>query len=270
MQINLISKSNQTKGFNTFTGNEISKGNKKPTRYKHYEQMSDEHLMMHSVVKAHKQVENSNKMRLFKSMPAITTALVGTSIALAQPGTLAAEAGRGLGFVVATKAADVVMDFSTKEFPKTKKHDNINNNKKEKPIKKALAITGALLATSVATLGIVAIKKNSKTINSTLSKTGEFLTSELTKLKDEINATKLGKYIDKTVTPFLEKHPKLTSALSFQIPLGTILAGSLATSKLYSSLSNDVKKNASKNFIKGKLVQEIARKEFDSIDAKEV
>ena len=72
-----------------------------------------------------------------------------------------------------------------KEFPKTKKHDNINNNKKEKPIKKALAITGALLATSVATLGVVAIKKNSKAINSALSKTGEFLTSELTKLKDD-------------------------------------------------------------------------------------
>ena len=84
----------------TFTGSENSDKASRKVRYKHYEQMSDENLKLKSVLKAHREVQESSKMRLFKAMPEITTALIGTSLALAQPGKLAAKAGAGLGFLV--------------------------------------------------------------------------------------------------------------------------------------------------------------------------
>ena len=53
-------------------------------------------------------------------------------------------------------------------------------------------------------------------------------------------------------------------------PFGLLVAGVEAKEALSKSISKDFKKEANKNFIKGKLVQDIARKEFDKIDAEEV
>jgi hypothetical protein len=81
--------------------------------------MSDDVLQLRSVLKANKDVQESNKMRLFKAMPELTTILLGTTIALTQPGKLAAKAGAGLGFLVLTSALCAGSNAISDKFEKT-------------------------------------------------------------------------------------------------------------------------------------------------------
>ena len=83
-----------------FRGNSNPSQSGRVLRYKHFEQIDDDTLKLKSIVQAHQTVQQSNKMKLFKAMPAIATTLLTTSIALAQPGKFAAKAAAGLGFLV--------------------------------------------------------------------------------------------------------------------------------------------------------------------------
>ena len=79
-------------------------------RYKHFEQMDEDTLMLRSVLKAHSEVEKSNKSKLFKAMPAIATGMIGTAFALTQPGKLSGKIASGVGFLVAALVTDKVSD----------------------------------------------------------------------------------------------------------------------------------------------------------------
>ena len=104
MEITNISKCHKPYHSGTFKGSENVKGK---VRYKHFEQLSDDVLSVRSILKAHKEVENSNKMRAFKAIPTLTTALIGTSIAIAQPGKLSKKMSAGLGFLMLSKGIDL-------------------------------------------------------------------------------------------------------------------------------------------------------------------
>ena len=237
----------------SFKGEDSTSSTRK-VRYKHYEQMSDEVLSLRSVLKAHKEVQESNKMRLFKAMPEITTALIGTTIALTQPGKLAAKAGAGLGFLALSKIVNAVGDKI------------IENNKKQKDekfnAKKALKTT-AKVALSLGTIALgAATLKNSKA--------SSFFKKEAVQLAKEINSTKLGKFVEKTILPFTTKHSKAVDAIGAFAPFGIIAGSAMAQLNLADSLSEDIKQKATQNYAKGKLIQAQARAHFDSIDAEEV
>ena len=250
--LNAINTTNccKPRRFGTFTGNENSEKTGRRVRYKHYEQMSDEALKLRSVLKAHKDVQESNKMRLFKAMPEITTALIGTSIALAQPGKLAAKAGAGLGFLVLTdvicKGAELITKHSLK--------DKDEYSPLEAVAKVGLAVAGTALAIK----GVKSTK--------VFDKASKFIKKEATQLAKEINETKLGKFVEEHVAPFTQKH-----ATKFSLaPYGVIAASALGQIQLSKGLSKDIKEQASLNYQKGKLIQKEARAHFDSIDAEEV
>ena len=237
----------------SFKGEEKNNSPERKVRYKHYEQMSDELLALRSVLKAHEEVQESNKMRLFKAVPEITTALIGTTIALTQPGKLAAKAAAGLGFLALSKVVNVVGD---KIIESNKKQDDENASKKVlKTIAKIALGAGAIA------LGAVALKN---------SKASNFLKKEAGQLAKEINSTSLGKLVEEKVLPFTTKHAKAIDTFGAFAPLGIIGASSLAQLKLADSLAKDIEEKTKSNFIKGKLIQSQARAHFDSIDAQEV
>ena len=243
------------KRFSTFTGSENSKFKERKVTAKHYHQMSDDVLSLHSVVKAHKEVENSAKMRLYKAMPEITTALVATSLALTQPGKLSAKAGAGLGFLVLSSAMSVVGDTVSKIASKNKNKEEQNTKDKIK----AFALGAATVA-----VGALAVfgAKNTKFFN----KASNFIAQDVKKLADEVNNSKFGKFVEKRI----QKNQKELSTAGFLAPFGVIAGSFLGQIALADSLSQDIKEKAQKNFLKGKLIQQQAKAHYDSIDAKEI
>lgn len=237
----------------TFKGEDSTKSSTRKVRYKHYEQMSDEVLSLRSVLKAHKEVQESNKMRLFKAMPEITTALIGTTIAITQPGKLAAKAAAGLGFLALSKVVNVVGD---KIIEKNKQQENTPDAKK------------VLLTTAKVALGLGAVALGIGVFKNT--KAASFVQKEATQLAKEINSTKLGKFVESKIVPFVTKHAKAVDMVGTVAPFGIIAGSAVAQLNLADSLSNDIKEKATQNFAKGKLIQAQAKAHFDSIDAEEV
>ena len=133
--------------------------------------------------------------------------------------------------------------------------------RKNSILKNSLTVLGA---GAVAAGAVVANKKG------LIKKAGKFIQSEGKQLAKEINETKLAKFVDKKVNSFTSKNPKVFCAMDVLSAIGILGASSLAQLKLSESLSNDIKKKATQNYYKGKAIQELARKHFDSIDAKEV
>ena len=254
MQVTNIANAYNPQSSRSFTSSRNPEGK---VRYKHFEQLSDDVLSMRSIIKAHKDVEKSNKMRIFKAIPSITTALIGTSLAIAQPGKFSKKLSTGLGFLVLSKGIDFFAN--TIEKVASVKKDDKEKNKKD-IVKKAFAVSLGTVATAGAVLGIVKGKDKIK----------KFVTSEAKQLSKEINSTKIAQKFEEKVAPFLSKHPKLTSSFGFIIPMGLIGASSLTQIKLADSLSDDLKTRAQENFKKGKEIQKIAREHFDSVDAIEV
>ena len=247
--------------FTTFKGTEHSDSPRGKVRYKHFEQMNDDVLRLRSVLKAHKDVQESNKMRLFKAMPEITTILLGTTIALTQPGKLAAKAGAGLGFLALTSALCAGSNAIADKFEK-------NEHKEKEPLTAKKVVKAVALTACAAGVGALAYvgAKNSKVVK----KATKFISSEITQLTNEINDTKLAKFFEEKVTPFAQKHSKVVNAARNIAPLG-ILVGSIASEvALADSLSEDIKEKAKANYAKGKTIQAQARAHFDSIEAEEV
>ena len=259
MQVNNTFDCYKPKRISTFKGeNPESSGRK--VRYKHYEQMDEDTLSLHSVVKAHKDVEKSAKMRLFKAMPHITTALLGTTIAITQPGKLAAKAGAGLGFL----ALSQLISFAEK------KARNINLNKNEDGEKGSI-IPKTLDAAKNVAIAVAGVSMVGALVKSgTTKKVQKFVKRELSQIAKEINESKIGKRVNNFISESSNKNKKTLSALEFLAPLGVISAGVATELKLADSLSEDIKEKASANYLKGKLAQQQAREHFDSIDAQEV
>lgn len=234
----------------TFTGNENSEKAGRKVRYKHYEQMSDENLKLKSVLKAHKEVQESSKMRLFKAMPEIATALIGTSIALAQPGKLAAKAGAGLGFLVLTDVLCKGVEVLSKK--------PANKEKESSPLKTVAKIGLGILGTALAVKGAKSTK--------TYKNVAKFVKKEANQLAQEVNNSRFGKFVEEKIVPFTKKHSTKFSLAPYAI----IVGNAFAQLELADSLSKDIKEKASLNYQKGKLIQKQARAHFDSIDAQEV
>ena len=172
-----------------YTGQENSREQKRNVRYKHYEQMDDKTLKAYSIARAYKKTQNSSKMHLLRAIPLIATTLIGTSLALSQPGKLSAKAAIGLGFLTLAKStneiSDVVDEVIDEKFVTQKQDKNTN-------IKKNLLKLGATLTTvlAVAGAGAFAVKNGKKLLTKIAPKTTNFFKGEVSQLTREINNTK--------------------------------------------------------------------------------
>ena len=254
------------KRFIAFKGTEQSENPKRKVRYKHYEEMSDEVLSLRSVLKAHKEVENSGKMRLFKAMPRITTVLLGTTIALTQPGKLSAKAAAGLGFLALTDTLCLATDKAAQVLDeRQKRNQEQSQQQKTGKFDTVKKVAKTALAIGIGVAACVGVK-NSKAFKNA----SKFIAKEGKQLADEINNSRIAKYCEEKITPFVQKHSKGVEIAKGIAPIGVIVGSTLAQMGLADSLSEDIKEKATKNYIKGKQIQQVAREHFNSIDAQEV
>ncbi len=240
---------------------------KKP--YKHFEQMDDDTLMLKSVLKAHNEVEKSNKSKLFKAMPAIATGILGATFALTHPGKLSGKVATGVGFLVAANVTDKISEKADSLVKNNWKTDNKTPRAKveKAAVETGLTITGAALALTgiaYATSSLVGAVKKSP------SKLAQALTNDGQKLIKEINSSKVGNFVSEKIMPLEAKHTKAINATRILAPFGAVALYSGVQNKLIDGMSKDIKEKSAFNFAKGKLIQEAARKEFDKIDAEEV
>lgn len=264
MQITSINSIDcKRKGLNFTNSGEInsSKGKK---RYKHYEEVSDDVLRMRSILTAHQEVSRSGKMQFFKAIPTITAGAIGLSLGLTRPGKLSAKIATGLGFLALVQLTGKAFDGINK-IVDNKYLKNNDDNEAKKTLEK-LGLTFALFSTSV--LAAFGLKKlaNAKA----LSPVSDFVKKEAATLSNEINETKLGKFVDKTLNPFANKHKDAMATLSLMSPFALLGLESFAAIKVSDGLSKDIQQKANENYQKGKIVQALAREHFNSIDAIEV
>ena len=270
MRIDNLSKCCKPRQFGSFATELRSNGKK--VRYKHYEEMDNDTLGAVCLVSSCRKVQSSGKMKLNKAIPAITTAIVGTSIALAQPGKLAAKAARGLGFLVLLGGVSTLFDKVGSFIGDAVKTSNEEIGYKdidEKANARIGVVSGALLGTGLIAAVFFAPKYVNKFLKSD-NGFAKFISSEKDKLVNELNGSRFGKFVETKINPFLEKHNNFAKALNGLIPVGAILGGAACGMALEKSLSNDIVNQATDAFIKAKSVQKIAREHFDSIDAIEV
>ena len=257
------------KRFTTFKGSNNTRSSNRKLRYKHYEQISEEALALQSLMRAHKDVQNSGKMRLLKAMPAITTTLLGTTIALTQPGKLAAKAGAGLGFLALFKSIDSTLNTTNEVIEKCFKNVKpTEETEKNKLFLKVGTFFGT--AATLSLLAFVGIKSGKKIANKHFAPVVNFAKKEAATLANEIDNTKLGKFFENKVLPFSQKHKKLMSGLKTFAPLGLLIGSMGAQAKLINSASKDIKNKSFENYVKGKLIQEKAREDFDKLEGIEV
>lgn len=237
---------------------------KKKLRYKSFEQMDDKTLMLRSIIKAHKDVNKSNKMKLYKAMPAIATGIIGTTLAITQTGNLSSKLASGLGFLVAAKLVEKTSDSVDKIVDKNWADKEDSSNVLAKTVIKA----GATFAG--ASLAALALYKGGQSVADHISKSSgglaKILKSDASQLVSEINNSKLGKFVSEKVMPFDNKLQKA----NILAPIAAIIGLVGARSELSQSITDDINNKAVVNFVKGKVIQQAARDEFDKIDAKEV
>ncbi len=270
MRIDNLSKCCKPRQFGNFA-TDLRPNNKK-VRYKHYEEMDNDTLSVVCLTRACNKAQSSGKTKLNKAIPAIVTGLVGTSIALAQPGKLASKAARGLGFLVLLGCVSAIFDKAGSIIGDAVKSHNEKSGDKnidEKASAKIGVISGAVLGIGLTALVCLAPKYLNKFLNKD-NAFAKFISSEKDKLANELNESKLGKFVETKINPFLEKHGKFTKALNGLIPVGIILGGSASSMVLEKSISNDIAENAIQEFKNAKLIQKEAREHFDSINAIEV
>lgn len=246
MKINSITNNHNT----SFASFECEK-NRKPV-YKKYYELNDTELAARSINKAMRTAQKSGKMQLLKALPFIATSVAATSLAISQPGKLSSKVNTGLGFLALASGIDLL----------TEKFNNISKNKKTSSDEKRKTALKALAATCIATMGAVKLTKNNKV--------GKFIKNEISQFAKEIDSTKLAKFTEKKINPFLKNHKVLDFALGFVLPFVTVYKTNALSNKLANSIDKDFQKNVALNFAKGKEIQKIARAHFDSIEAKEI
>ncbi len=267
MQVNSLMNCRKPRNFG---GNAIdNKPVGKKLRYKHYEEMDNEILSRLCLARACNTVQSSGKMKLYNSLSVITPLVIGASLAIAQPGKLAAKAARGLGFLALLSGFDFLSDKVASVIDKvaTKK---TNSNEKDSKGAALLGMGAGALLFGSAVVAMCAAPKLANKFLSGSNNVSKFVLSEKDKLVDELNSSKLGQFVENKVNPFMEKHGKLSSVFSLLAPVGVILADSAAKKSMKSSLSEDIRKTATNNFVKAKLIQREAKEHFDKIEAEEV
>lgn len=221
-------------------------------RYKHYEELSDEMLIAKSIHKAHRDVQNSGKMRLYRAIPKIGAFLVATSLAITQPGKLSAKAATGLGFLAFMAGFDALLNLA---FPSGDETDR----------KKTYATFGALALAAVGA-GFAAkgsgVKGNEGFVG--------FIKKEAKQLVEEIDTSKAANFINENINPFLEKHPRFSFLTPIFTTIGVDILSPLAKLGILNGVSKDMSEKACKYYENSKLVQMIAREKYNSIDAIEV
>ena len=230
--------------------NSLSERSSGSVRYKHFEQMNDDVLMSKCIIKAHESVQNGSKMRLYKAIPTIATGVIAGGIAITQPGKLAAKAASGLGFLALTEAYDTVKKLDAK---------NPNN---PTPVNTAVKFMAGVIGATALVKGASKTKQAEKITN--------FVSKESAKLAQEINSTKLAGFVEKTINPVVDKHPKIATAGLLGGVVATSAASNMANVALLRGMSSDIKQQANDNFAKAKTIQQIARNHFNSVDAIEV
>ncbi len=264
MQITSINRIDCNPKRISFTNKGESNSSKEKVRYKHYEEMNDDVLKLRSIINAHREVEKSGKMRFFKAIPAITTGLIGLSIGLTQPGKLSSKLASGLGFLalvgIGNGLFNKIDNVIDKKYAKNKKA-----NQYKKPMEK---LGYYLVGTSLLVAGLLNIKKLANIEK--LKPVSNFISKEANTLAEEINSTKLAQKVDETLNPFMQRHKDTNMTLSILSPFLILGASALTGVKTADSLSNDIKEKAEYNYNKGKIVQALAKKHFDSLDAIEV
>lgn len=238
-------------------------------RYKHFEQLDDDTLMIKSVLQACRDVEQGSKMKLYKAMPAIATGILGTTAAITRPGKLSSKIASGAGFFVGVIALNKISKKADELVNKNQK--NTDETAKNRFGKDATSAGLTLLGSALALFGACFAGKNiANAVNKSSSGFAKILKNDKAELAKEINSTKLGKFVEKTIMPFEKEHANTFCAAAFASSLITLLAYPLVQTKLHSDLSNDIQNKAIYNFTKGKLIQEQARADFDKINAIEV
>ena len=91
--------------------------------------------------------------------------------------------------------------------------------------------------------------------------------SDGTKLIDEINSSKLGKFVQNSVIPFQEKNASKMTTVKNIAPFAAMAGGIITHAKLRNSIAQDIKEQSQINYVKGKLIQQKAREQYESIDA---
>ena len=252
--------------FGSSSATESSYGEKK--KYKHFSQMDNDTLMLKSVLKAHDDVSKSNKMKLFKAMPKIAAGIVGTTLAITQTGKLTDKIASGVGFLVAAKVVETVAHGVDNMVDKNWKENNDSKSSIEKEVVKlGTIVAGSAIAASALIAGKSSIQN---AIGNSSNGFAKLLKNDGAKLLDEINTSKLGKFVSEKVMPFEQKHASAVMKAGVIAPLASILGLSAARNKILNSITGDIHKKAVNNFVKGKIIQEIARSDFDKIDAEEV
>lgn len=208
--------------------------------------MQVDNLKTYSIIKAHNEVNNSARARIFKAVPTIATALIGTGLALTQPGKLATKAATGLGFLALSSAFNKTSDAFYK-----------SDDDKKTIIKKDIAATAGVI---LAATGAVSLAK--KAANTT--KIGGFIKKEIGTLAKEINSTKLAKFLDKTVEPFLNEHVIGANIAAILAAFGITLGANATQVNLSKSLGQEFKQKANENYAKGKLLQELMQQGLEA------
>ena len=267
MQINNLTKCCKPRHFGSTASDSVSNG--KRVRYKHYEEMDNDILRMCCLRKACSIVQSGGKLKLRDSLPAITATIIGTSLALAQPGKLASKAAKGLGFL----ALVGTIDFASEKLGSLISSITKSNKKKDSNSEKKAALLGigaGIIGACGIIAGALALPRAGKKLLNANTPFSKFLSAEKEKLTSEINLSKAGKFVEGKINPFVEKHQGVSKFLRIGLPLGAIFGNSIATFGLDKSISHDVKEIATNNFVKAKLIQKQAKEDFDKIDAIEV
>ena len=76
--------------------------------------------------------------------------------------------------------------------------------------------------------------------------------------------------MNKNINKFANNYPKLASASAFSAVALAVGFNVKATQNLTKGIREDIRQKSCENFAKSKLIQQMGREYFDSIDAKEV
>ena len=220
-------------------------------RYKRYDEPNDDVLCAKSIIKAHESVEKSTKARLLKAIPLITTGILTTGIMIAQPGKTSSKVAKGLGFLALCEGFDILRN----KFSKKDESEKAN-------IKAACTMLGAAVATGAG----LKMLSNTKTFESVKN----FVQKDAQNLANTINDTKVAKFLDKNVNKIANNHPHLANVGLFSSLTLAMGVNTKAKKDLTQSIKEDIKQNSCKNFIQGKLMQDMARQYYNSIDAEEI
>jgi len=276
MKINNLDCCKPKRRNQAFSGESLTSGKpeNKKIYYKHFYEVPKEDVYNRSVMRAAKKAQNSGKMRIFRALPLISAALVGTSFAITQPGKLTEKLIEGLGFSIIMGMGQKTSLIKDKNIEQTQNEEGEGKTTSQ-DFKKSVIESGVVLASTMAllTAGVYALKGGKKLLDKLIPGAKEnikkIVSKDLQSLGNEINSSKLAKFSDNKINPFFEKHEILSDIL----PIATVISGAAGVSagqaKLAQSIEKDFQRNIYFDYSNVRHAQKEARARFDKVDAKE-